>query len=457
MKAVMNNVEKLHRFIHIELGEYKGIHGIDHFANVESFGMLLASKTGADVDVVRWFAYLHDCQRHNDGSDIQHGERAAEYIDTIRNTYLQYLDDGQVDLLKTACRYHTTTPRLGNSTIDSCFDADRLDLPRVGIVLNPDRMATEYGKELASKEYDDNLQFALIKQTEGSMLEFYKQYISLDEPGFLGIRFNVRCEDGKLRSPFRGDVWPEPLFSVSESCPYNTKFSTSKGIYIVPIESYFDGIGINAFTDARKNIHGNNEHFAYHLIEYFQSDLIYKCPTGGEACVRQCNIVKTFTEEEFAAIGHDELIKVYDSWLCTKPKEINTYAHPYKNPLGDFSDSGRGRFCLSWATEPQNRKFTWSFIKLYRICMESRFDVDSEILFCFAMIFPTVENWDIFYPQKYREYIAEYAHLCKRQLRATYEQIEIVIEAILCIVERKESDKMEVEACKECCIKYRGY
>ena len=34
---------------------------------------------------------------------------------------------------------------------DACFDADRLDLGRVGITPDPKKMATERGKEMARK------------------------------------------------------------------------------------------------------------------------------------------------------------------------------------------------------------------------------------------------------------------------------------------------------------------
>ena len=39
----------------------------------------------------------------------------------------------------------------GEPTIDACFDADRLDLGRVGITPDPNKMATAKGKELASQ------------------------------------------------------------------------------------------------------------------------------------------------------------------------------------------------------------------------------------------------------------------------------------------------------------------
>ena len=44
---------------------------------------------------------------------------------------------------------HGISHSTGNPTIDACFDADRLDLRRVGITHDPNKMATEKGKELA--------------------------------------------------------------------------------------------------------------------------------------------------------------------------------------------------------------------------------------------------------------------------------------------------------------------
>ena len=49
-----------------------------------------------------------------------------------------------------ACELHTVCHCTGNPTIDACFDADRLDLMRVGITPDPERMATERGKFYAA-------------------------------------------------------------------------------------------------------------------------------------------------------------------------------------------------------------------------------------------------------------------------------------------------------------------
>lgn len=53
-------------------------------------------------------------------------------------------------LLKEAIEKHTSHSRTGIPTVDACFDADRLDLVRVGLWPNPDKMASEKGKQFAA-------------------------------------------------------------------------------------------------------------------------------------------------------------------------------------------------------------------------------------------------------------------------------------------------------------------
>ena len=103
------------------------------------------------MEVVLCFAYLHDVERQSDAYDVEHGPKAAELIDQIRKSVLGFLDDKQIGLLKDACTFHTTVPRTGNSTIDACFDADRLDLSRAYIIPDPDKMATKEGAEKAKE------------------------------------------------------------------------------------------------------------------------------------------------------------------------------------------------------------------------------------------------------------------------------------------------------------------
>ena len=84
--------------------------------------MLLAQKTGADIDVVRLFAIFHDCRRFDDAYDRDHGARGAEFAKLCREEKRFELDDERFGWLYDACRLHTIQPRTGNVTVDTCFD-----------------------------------------------------------------------------------------------------------------------------------------------------------------------------------------------------------------------------------------------------------------------------------------------------------------------------------------------
>ena len=133
-------------------------HGVEHWDRVAKFGSMLYQE-GADMDVILAFAYLHDAERMHNGRDINHGQRASGLIDAIRHTQLEALSDEQIAKLKRACKLHTIQHRTGDLTIDICFDADRMDLPRVGIIPSPKRMATKKGAELVA-----NPQYVILYQ-----------------------------------------------------------------------------------------------------------------------------------------------------------------------------------------------------------------------------------------------------------------------------------------------------
>ena len=129
--------------------ELGACHGVSHWERVERNGLLLATDE-VNKTVVQLFAYLHDKWRLDDGEDIDHGMRASENLLQLRETLLRWLTDEEFELLRKACELHTVCHSTGNPTIDACFDADRLDLMRVGITPDPERMATERGKFYAA-------------------------------------------------------------------------------------------------------------------------------------------------------------------------------------------------------------------------------------------------------------------------------------------------------------------
>ena len=125
------------------------IHGPRHWQRVESFGLRLAESSGADLTVVRLFALLHDSCRLNDGDDLYHGPRAAEMLDRIVPSVFA-LDRNRLELLKQAIRHHTSGHTSPDPTIGTCWDADRLDIGRVGITPSDHYMSTAAGKEIAA-------------------------------------------------------------------------------------------------------------------------------------------------------------------------------------------------------------------------------------------------------------------------------------------------------------------
>jgi uncharacterized protein len=125
------------------------VHGPDHWQRVERNGLLLATRTGADVAVVRLFALFHDSRRENDGWDPGHGARGATFAASLRGSAYN-LDDERFELLRHACERHTDGKFHDNPTIATCWDADRLDLGRVGIIPDPAYLSTDFGREIAT-------------------------------------------------------------------------------------------------------------------------------------------------------------------------------------------------------------------------------------------------------------------------------------------------------------------
>jgi uncharacterized protein len=125
---------------------WSGAHGIMHWARVYNIGMKLAQRTGANQNVVRLFSIFHDSGRYNEHSDPKHGSRGAKLATQLRATYCPELADKEFELLHLACCLHTQAPTHEDITVQTCFDADRLDLGRVGKVPNPGLLCTDAAK-----------------------------------------------------------------------------------------------------------------------------------------------------------------------------------------------------------------------------------------------------------------------------------------------------------------------
>lgn len=124
------------------------LHGPPHWRRVEANALRIAESSGADTTVIRVFAALHDSNRQNEHHDPEHGQRAADWARILHTDHLRDLTREQVDLLCTAMIEHDRGHTSSDPTIGTCWDADRLDLWRVGMTPHRRYMSTDAGRSL---------------------------------------------------------------------------------------------------------------------------------------------------------------------------------------------------------------------------------------------------------------------------------------------------------------------
>jgi uncharacterized protein len=119
-----------------------GHHGIPHWARVRANGLMLSRETGANAHVVELFAWFHDSRRANEYQDDGHGARGAALAKELRGQFFDATDD-EMDLLVHACSHHSDGLMEDDVTVMTCWDADRLDLGRVGMVPEAQYLCTD--------------------------------------------------------------------------------------------------------------------------------------------------------------------------------------------------------------------------------------------------------------------------------------------------------------------------
>jgi len=138
------------------------MHGVKHWRSVESNGLYLADFNDADKAVVSYFSYFHDCMRENEHEDFEHGLRGS--IFAKRHRKLINLNENQFQQLLNACEGHTTGERPSCITINTCWDADRLDIGRVGI-----RPSSQYLHTAEAKRIADENDFEVLRRYHKSI------------------------------------------------------------------------------------------------------------------------------------------------------------------------------------------------------------------------------------------------------------------------------------------------
>jgi len=137
-----------------------GYHGIAHWARVHRNGMTLVEyHPTASKKVIELFAFLHDSRRIDEGYDPDHGHNSSLLVHEINDRFL-FLSKEEADLLSFACKHHSDGHMDADITVQICWDADRLDLGRVGVVPLAERLCTETARnsKVIERAYQRSIQ-----------------------------------------------------------------------------------------------------------------------------------------------------------------------------------------------------------------------------------------------------------------------------------------------------------
>ena len=119
------------------------IHGEAHWRCVAWTGAQLVRATpDADRDVIFLFGLIHDAKRLNDGHDPLHGHRAAAFALELHGRFFR-LDSARLKRLHRAIHEHADGRTTNDPTVGVCWDADRLNLWRLGVRPRESLLSTE--------------------------------------------------------------------------------------------------------------------------------------------------------------------------------------------------------------------------------------------------------------------------------------------------------------------------
>lgn len=132
--------------------DWNGIHGASHWARVNRYARYLAQGMSVDAEVLTLFALLHDSCRESDHGDPGHGARAALLAHEM-NGHLYRITFTQEERLAAAIEGHSQGGLSADLTVQVCWDADRLDLGRLGIQVRPEKLSTERALALIAQPW----------------------------------------------------------------------------------------------------------------------------------------------------------------------------------------------------------------------------------------------------------------------------------------------------------------
>lgn len=123
-----------------------GWHGISHWSRVWRNAQELCEVMELSTTVPALFSFLHDSQRFDEGSDIDHGPRAVKWLEGLFVQRKLNIKAADFHVLCVAIAGHSNGETEADPIVQICWDSDRLDLGRVGIMPDPRYLCTAHAK-----------------------------------------------------------------------------------------------------------------------------------------------------------------------------------------------------------------------------------------------------------------------------------------------------------------------
>jgi uncharacterized protein len=124
----------------------EGIHGLAHSLRAAHFAKMIAkSECPGSLDDTIIGAFLHDIGRTDDSNDRTHASRSAEIAEELLKRHWPDLNHEKILF---AIMRHGDGLISEDPIIGTIWDADRLDLSRLGIKINPELISTEKARQI---------------------------------------------------------------------------------------------------------------------------------------------------------------------------------------------------------------------------------------------------------------------------------------------------------------------
>ncbi|MHB9031383.1 MAG: HD domain-containing protein [Candidatus Latescibacterota bacterium] len=121
------------------------IHGLEHLRRVACTAGRIALWENEDMKAAVVGGFLHDCARVNDGGGQEHAYDSAIIAEEVLRRHFPELD---ADRVVFAIHHHAAGLIAEDLLVGAIWDADRLDLVRLGVRVRTELLSTRIAKRV---------------------------------------------------------------------------------------------------------------------------------------------------------------------------------------------------------------------------------------------------------------------------------------------------------------------